>query len=208
MKGQLAHVTGLDKDKIVLVAQDVGGSFGVRGGAYPEYFAAMIAARKLGRPVKWVSSRAETFLSDWQGRALSLTSRSRATEISCDRDDRAILGAYGAALAPSSRPISRSRWAAFTAYRPLLTTRLATTHVAVSAYRGAAVGHAYATSSRRLAATSTARSARPARRISSARASHQDAQGNALRSGVSSRLEDALERAMDALLFVKRSSAP
>src|SRR3990172_9410711 len=38
MRGQIAQVTGLDKDRIVLIAQDVGGSFGVRGAAYPEYF--------------------------------------------------------------------------------------------------------------------------------------------------------------------------
>ena len=71
--GQITAVTGLDKDKVVLVAQDVGGSFGVRGAVYAEYFAVMLAARKLGRPVKWISTRAETFMTDFQGRALSLT---------------------------------------------------------------------------------------------------------------------------------------
>jgi len=44
MRGQLAAVTGLDKDKLEIVTQDVGGSFGVRGAAYPEYFAVMLAA--------------------------------------------------------------------------------------------------------------------------------------------------------------------
>ena len=73
MRGQLACVTGVDKDKIDIVTQDVGGSFGVRGAAYPEYFAVMLAARKLGRPVKWVGTRGEIFLSDFHGRALSLT---------------------------------------------------------------------------------------------------------------------------------------
>ncbi|HEV7820043.1 MAG TPA: molybdopterin cofactor-binding domain-containing protein, partial [Burkholderiales bacterium] len=46
MRGQLGVVTGLDKDKLDIVTQDVGGSFGVRGAAYPEYFALMLAARK------------------------------------------------------------------------------------------------------------------------------------------------------------------
>jgi len=45
MKAQLAYVTGLPRDEIVPVAQDVGGSFGIRGSAYPEYFAAMIGAQ-------------------------------------------------------------------------------------------------------------------------------------------------------------------
>ena len=52
----LVNVTGLDKDKIELVAQDVGGSFGVRGAAYPEYFALMIAARK-ARPAGQMGRR-------------------------------------------------------------------------------------------------------------------------------------------------------
>ena len=73
MRGQLAYVTGLSNDKLVLVAQDVGGSFGVRGAAYPEYFSIMMAARKLGHPVKWVATRAETFVSDFHGRAIALT---------------------------------------------------------------------------------------------------------------------------------------
>ena len=82
MRGQMMQVTGLDQDRIVLVAQDVGGSFGVHGAAYPEYFAAMLAARKLGRPVKWVGTRSEVFMSDFHGRAISLTG-----EIALDAED-------------------------------------------------------------------------------------------------------------------------
>src|SRR6185503_1154945 len=102
MRGQLSAVSGLVKEKIVIATQDVGGSFGVRGPAYPEYFAAMLAAKKLGRPVKWIGTRGESFMSDFQGRALSLTG-----EIALDADgkflairfdDRADLGAYGAAF--------------------------------------------------------------------------------------------------------------
>ena len=144
MKGQLAHVTGLDKEKIVLVAQDVGGSFGVRGGAYPEYFAAMIAARKLGRPVKWVSSRAETFMSDWHGRALSLTG-----ELALDADgkflairwdDRADLGAYGAAFGAfiATKNLTITMGGVYRIPALYGITRLAYTNTApVSAYRGA-----------------------------------------------------------------------
>jgi len=73
MVGQISAVSGVDKSKIVMATQDVGGSFGVRGPAYHEYFAAMLAARKLGRPVKWVGSRSEVFVSDFHGRAISLT---------------------------------------------------------------------------------------------------------------------------------------
>ena len=38
MRGQIAAVSGVDKDKIVIATQDVGGSFGVRGPAYPGVF--------------------------------------------------------------------------------------------------------------------------------------------------------------------------
>ena len=144
MRGQIAAVTGLDKDKIALVAQDVGGSFGVRGAAYPEYFAAMLAARKLGRPVKWVGTRSEMFMSDFHGRALSLTG-----ELALDADgrflairfdDRANLGAYGAAFGAfiATRNLSITAGGVYRIPAIHVRTRLAYTNtVPVSAYRGA-----------------------------------------------------------------------
>ena len=144
MKGQLAHVSGLDKEKIAIVAQDVGGSFGVRGAAYPEYFAAMIAARKLGRPVKWVATRSETFVSDTHGRALSLTG-----ELALDADgrflairwdDRADLGAYGAAFGSfiATKNLTITMGGVYRIPAMYGITRLAYTNtVPVSAYRGA-----------------------------------------------------------------------
>ena len=53
-------------------AQDVGGGFGIRGAAYPEYAALALAAKVTRRPVKWVASRSETFLSDYHGRGLRM----------------------------------------------------------------------------------------------------------------------------------------
>jgi carbon-monoxide dehydrogenase large subunit len=49
---------------------DIGGNFGTRGMIYPEFAAVAFAARKLGRPVKWVVERHESFLSDYQARDL------------------------------------------------------------------------------------------------------------------------------------------
>lgn len=72
MRQSLTAITGYDASRIEVVAQDVGGSFGLRGGPYPEHALVMLAARRLGRPVKWVGSRSEVFLSDWHGRALVL----------------------------------------------------------------------------------------------------------------------------------------
>ena len=68
MRGQLAAVLGVTPDKVRVAAEEVGGGFGVRFNIYPEYCAAVMAARKLGRPVKWVGTRSEVFLSDEQAR--------------------------------------------------------------------------------------------------------------------------------------------
>ena len=64
----------------------------------------MLAARKLGRPVKWVGTRSEIFLTDFQGRALSLTGElaldADGKMLAIRFDDRADLGAYAAAFGP------------------------------------------------------------------------------------------------------------
>jgi carbon-monoxide dehydrogenase large subunit len=53
---------------IRVLTHDVGGGFGMKAQAYPEYGAILYAARKCGRPVKWCNSRVESFLSDSAGR--------------------------------------------------------------------------------------------------------------------------------------------
>ena len=53
---------------IRVICKDVGGGFGAKIFCYPEYVAALHAARTLGRPVKWVAERGESFLSDSHGR--------------------------------------------------------------------------------------------------------------------------------------------
>src|SRR6266568_4701848 len=68
MRGFLVAATGLPPDKIRVVTELVGGSFGIRSYSYAEHIAVMLAAQKLGRPVKWVATRSEIFLSDNQGR--------------------------------------------------------------------------------------------------------------------------------------------
>ena len=68
MRTQVAAVLGVPPEKVGIGAQDVGGGFGVRFNLYPEYCATLLAARKLGRPVKWVGTRSEVFLSDEQAR--------------------------------------------------------------------------------------------------------------------------------------------
>ncbi|MDH4191753.1 MAG: molybdopterin-dependent oxidoreductase, partial [Betaproteobacteria bacterium] len=59
MRSQLAAVLGVPAEKIRVIADEVGGGFGVRFNIYPEYCAALLAAKRLGRPVKWVGTRSE-----------------------------------------------------------------------------------------------------------------------------------------------------
>ena len=54
--------------QVRVVTEEVGGSFGMRSGMYPELVLVLWAAKRLGRPVKWTSSRREGFVSDEPGR--------------------------------------------------------------------------------------------------------------------------------------------
>ncbi len=51
-----------------VITPDVGGGFGMKVQAYPEYAALLFAARRVGRPVKWRATRVESFLADTAGR--------------------------------------------------------------------------------------------------------------------------------------------
>jgi carbon-monoxide dehydrogenase large subunit len=86
MRGQLSAVLGVPPEKVRVVAEEVGGGFGVRFNAYPEYGALLYAAKKLGRPVKWIGTRSEVFLGDEQARDIVHTG-----EIALDANGR-ILG--------------------------------------------------------------------------------------------------------------------
>ena len=74
---QVPHVVRLLMGQFVLkipqqnlrvVAPDVGGGFGVKQFHYAEEAVVTFAARRLGRPVKWVCERSEGFVSDAHGR--------------------------------------------------------------------------------------------------------------------------------------------
>ena len=69
LRKQISSYTNLPEEKLIFEAHDVGGGFGQRTVAYPEYCALMIAAKASGKPVKWVSTRVEGFLTDTHGRA-------------------------------------------------------------------------------------------------------------------------------------------
>jgi len=62
------HVFKVPAHRLHVVAGDVGGGFGTKGGLYPEEILVLWAAQRVRRPVKWVSDRSEAFLSDFNGR--------------------------------------------------------------------------------------------------------------------------------------------
>ena len=72
LKNDLASILDVPPEKVRVLMQDVGGNFGTRGMIYPEFALVAWAARRLGRPVKWIIERNESFLSDYQGRDLTV----------------------------------------------------------------------------------------------------------------------------------------
>jgi len=144
MRASLSAVTGVETSDIDIVTQDVGGSFGLRGGPGAEHGLVVLAAQQLGRPVKWVAKRSELFTGELHGRALTLKG-----SIALDRDDNIIalrfedtidLGAYncyfGGFIGTNNLSVTMGG-----AYRiPALymqSTLLYTNKAPVSAYRGA-----------------------------------------------------------------------
>jgi carbon-monoxide dehydrogenase large subunit len=68
MRDALAPLMGLKREQVRVITEDVGGAFGLKTGPYPEHPALMVAAKLTGRPVHWMSTRAEACLSDNQAR--------------------------------------------------------------------------------------------------------------------------------------------
>jgi aerobic carbon-monoxide dehydrogenase large subunit len=63
-----AFVGVAPEHKLRVIAPDVGGGFGSKIFIYPEEVVCLWAAKKVGRPVKWVADRSEAFLADAHGR--------------------------------------------------------------------------------------------------------------------------------------------
>ncbi|WP_158744603.1 xanthine dehydrogenase family protein molybdopterin-binding subunit [Acidisphaera sp. L21] len=68
LRGTLSSVMNVPKEEIRVLTGNVGGSFGMKAGVYPEYIVLLQAARMLGRPVKWTDARSDSFMSDSHGR--------------------------------------------------------------------------------------------------------------------------------------------
>lgn len=77
------HTLKVPEEQIRVVVGDVGGGFGTKIFIYPEDVLTLWAARKLGRPVKWVGERSEAFSGDTHGR-----DQRNHIEAACDSDGR------------------------------------------------------------------------------------------------------------------------
>jgi CO/xanthine dehydrogenase Mo-binding subunit len=62
-RSAIATMLGLDQDKVQLHENHVGGGFGVRGELYPEDVLVCEAARRLGRPIRWIEDRREHLIA-------------------------------------------------------------------------------------------------------------------------------------------------
>lgn len=68
LRAAAARVLGLAPEAVRVRVGDVGGGFGMKMPAYPEYLAITWATRVLGCPVRWMASRSEEFISAYPGR--------------------------------------------------------------------------------------------------------------------------------------------
>src|SRR5690242_15837467 len=111
-RDDIAGALGVAKDTVRVASGDVGGNFGIRNSTCPEFVLVAWAAKRVGRPVKWISERREAFLTDFYGR--DLTSEA---ELALDQDGnflalRAVntgnLGASAISFVPLAKGIAVS----------------------------------------------------------------------------------------------------
>jgi aerobic carbon-monoxide dehydrogenase large subunit len=67
-RAELSSILKVPESDIRVVAGDIGGSFGMKSAVYNEVALVLLASKVVGRPVKWVSTRSESFLCDAQAR--------------------------------------------------------------------------------------------------------------------------------------------
>jgi len=101
----IAEQLGIAETALQVIAPDVGGGFGYKGKYYPEEIALAWAARRLRRPLKWIASRSESFITDLQGRdhhteaALALGADGRFLAVQVE--SQVNLGAYVSTMGTS-----------------------------------------------------------------------------------------------------------
>jgi len=85
LRAAMASSLGMAPDEIRVVVGDMGGGFGAKAGARPELIVIAAAARKLGRPVKWIETRSENMVAMTHGRG-----QVQEVELGARRDGRLV----------------------------------------------------------------------------------------------------------------------
>jgi carbon-monoxide dehydrogenase large subunit len=144
LRAQMAGIMRVPVERMRILTGNVGGSFGMKASAYPEYIPMLHAARELGRPVKWADERSGSFLSDQHGRDHEVTG-----ELALDADGNflavrltafANMGGYMATVAPLMGTGNFVKNVQSNYRTPLIevaTKCVVTNTTPVSAYRGA-----------------------------------------------------------------------
>ena len=144
VRRQLATVFGLPEDAFHLACPDVGGGFGLKNLLFPDYVCALVAARRTGRPVRWVAGASEEFSGAVHGRDLRAKARlaldAEGRFIGLDVETVADMGAYLSAVGPHcpTNAFSTAMGGVYAIPAMHLTVRGAFTNtVPIDAYRGA-----------------------------------------------------------------------
>ena len=145
IRRQLAEfVFKVPLESIQLHAPDVGGGFGMKNFLYPEWVLLLWAARKLGRPVRWIADRTEEFVSGAQGRDIAASARialdATGRILALDVAMVANLGAYLSGNGPGASAVAASTAHGGVYDIPLIAVDVRgafTNTVPVDAYRGA-----------------------------------------------------------------------
>ena len=143
LRDHLAASLGIAHAALRVISHDVGGGFGSRNFAYPEYVAILWAARKLACPVKWRAGRSEEFLSTMQGRDYVLEGRlgidAGGNFTALRVEGVCAMGAYHATQGPFSALRNLTRMLSGVYRIPTVSVRLQgvfTNTVPVTSYRG------------------------------------------------------------------------
>ena len=140
----LARSLGVAESRVRVITGDVGGAFGIKIPPYPEQVLAAWAAQRLGRPVKWIAERSESFLSDGQGRdhvteaELALDAAGQFLAVRARTVSN--MGAYSTAAAPTIPTVGGTRCITGVYRIPAWHARtrvVFTNTVPIHAYRGA-----------------------------------------------------------------------
>jgi carbon-monoxide dehydrogenase large subunit len=109
----LAQMLNIPASKVRHAAPDVGGGFGAKNPVYPEPALLLYAARRLGRPVKWVGTRSEAFLADIHGRdqvsTVSLALARDGTFLALKVESVGNLGAWCGTMGPFTPTMGTAR---------------------------------------------------------------------------------------------------